>query len=62
MKARKPPASSGKSSHRQEPAKNLQGIAHVVKTGLPPGISPGDAKDPGANTPKTQRRKTDNRS
>lgn len=35
---------------------------HIVRTGLPPGISPNEARDPGAATPRPEKEKpVDNR-
>ena len=47
-----------KSAPAKSPSKEGS-LEHVVRTGLPPGISVEDVKDPGKNSPKGP---TDNRS
>ena len=45
---------------RKDDRKQPEGqVAHIINKGLPPGIEPEDAEDPGAQTPK---KPVDNRS
>jgi len=50
----------GRERRKKKDSRSSEGIGHVIDTGLPPGISVDQAKDPGSqpvDRPPTEKRK-----
>jgi hypothetical protein len=47
----KTPDQSGEDTRDNRKSEDKESVKHVAKTGLPPGINPDQAKDPGSSAP-----------